>query len=94
MKRADFESLVTKIIGLSSADDVTIRMSHKVENTTRFGESRITQNVSREVSRLTVKTAFGSRKASSETTDLTEAGIRKAVRRAEGMAKHTNEDPE
>jgi predicted Zn-dependent protease len=94
MKKSDFAALAEKVVRLSAANDVTVRLSHKEENTTRFAESRITQNMSRKVTRLTVKVAFGSTTGISDTTDLTEEGVREAVRRAEGMAKHAHEDPE
>ena len=94
MSRSNFATLAEKVMKLSVADDVTVGFSHKVENTTRFAESRITQNLSRKVAHLTVKVAFGCKKGSSDTTDLTEEGIGEAVRRAEDMAKHAHEDPE
>jgi predicted Zn-dependent protease len=94
MNRSDFESLAEAGIKLSVADDVAIGFSHRIENTTRFGESRITQNISRRLARLTIKVAVGRKKGSADTTNLTEQGIREAVGRAEDLARRAPEDPE
>jgi predicted Zn-dependent protease len=94
LRGEDFQTLAERVMKLSTADDVTVGSSHRVENLTRFGENRITQNMSRKVTSLTVGLAFGSRKGSADTTDLTEDGLKAVVKRAEELGKQSSEDPE
>lgn len=94
MKGDEFGALAERVIRLSQADDVTVGFSHRVENLTRFGENRITQNMSRDVTSLSVSSAFGSQKGCADTTDLTDDGLKTAVKRAEELAKQGSENPE
>ena len=61
---------------------------------TRFSNERITQNLSRSKYIMTVKVCFGRREATVKTTDLDEDNLIEVVRKAEEIARHSEENQE
>lgn len=95
MKTADeIQSLLSGMLGKTSADDATASYGWGSGHDTRFGENAITQNMGSEGDHLSLDVAFGTRHGSASTTLVSEDGIADLVRRAEANAKASAEDPE
>ncbi len=94
MEEGAIRELLQSVIGKSVADNVEVYWNEFTENSTRFANNGITQNVSKSEITLSVKVAFGNHVGMVRTTTLEEEGLRDAVARAEALAKASDPDTE
>ena len=94
LTRDEARALVTRVIGLSKADEIQVSLSSGDESNVRFADNRIT--TSGTVDDLTVRIAsfFGKRSAVTTTTELSDEGLARAVRLSESLARLAPENPE
>ncbi len=92
--RNAFRRLADLVFSASRADHASISLNDSVGGTTRFANNQIVQNVDVRRQTLSVAVAFGQRHGSADTTDLSDAAVRDAVRRAEQAARVCPPDPE
>ncbi len=89
-----FRVIADIALNAARADHLLISLSDQTGGTTRFANSQITQNVYPRERTLSVEAAFGDRHGAADTTDLSPAGVRDAVARAEAIAEVVPADPE
>lgn len=89
-----YRNVAKKIIESSKADHTEVFFYRVKEDNTRFGESRITQNMSKDVTSVTVQVHFGKKKGSVTLTLNDDIKVEEILRRANDIAKSNVEDPE
>lgn len=89
-----FAATAEAAFAAASADDVVLSFTDQSGGTTRFANNQVTQNIDTRRAQLAVTCAFGRRHGTATTTDTSAAGIRRAVERAEAIARVAPEDPE
>jgi predicted Zn-dependent protease len=94
MEREEATAAIRRALDAGRNDGMEVGMEGESIGFTRFSNDRITQNVSRQRSTMTVKANFGRREGRAKTTDFSEGAIRRTVERAEDIARHTEENLE
>ncbi len=89
-----FKSIAKRIFDISKADHTEVTFYREKEDNTRFGESRITQNMSKDVTTITLKVHLGERTGSISATLNDDLRIGDLVERAIEVAKNNVPDPE
>lgn len=87
-------ALLDQIMQQSEAEDVFVQLLTGTQALTRYSENQITQNLSQTRVQLKITSYFGTRSASSTTTDLSSEAITDTLRRAETLANIAPENPE
>jgi len=82
----EFGIIRDRVFAASKADDTEVSLGGGHENLTRFGENRITQNVSEERYQLRVRVRKGRRQGLATTNDFTPEGLERCVGEAEALA--------
>lgn len=91
---AEFRDLAERVLKASEAEGAEVVITGSTEHLTRFANSQIHQNVSEQDLEVRVRVAFGQKVGISRTNDLSEDGLRRAVRNAEELARHQPSNPE
>lgn len=86
--------LANRILGLSKADEVVVRVGSTDRGHTRFANNGITTSGSSLNLTITVMSAFGKRHAAASTNLVDERSLADVVRRSEALARISPEDPE
>jgi predicted Zn-dependent protease len=86
--------LLQRVLSFSTAEQAEVSLADVREASTRFANNSITQNVAKRTAAVTVRSIFGQRAGKATTTDLSEAGLRECVSRAEALARESAPDPE
>jgi len=86
--------LTARLLALSRADVTEIKISYQWQQSTRWANNAITQNISRTNESTKVTVAFGQRVGSAATNRRDEEGLRQVVERAEAIARASEPDPE
>lgn len=87
-------SLVEKVVSQSQAEGVFVSLSTGEEALSRYSENQISQNISSTQFKLTITSYFGTRSASSYTTEMEPEAIAATIRASEELACIAPEDPE
>jgi PmbA protein len=82
----EFREIQERVFEMSTADETEIILGGGLENLTRFGENRITQNVSEERYELRIRCRVGRRMGLATTNDFHEDGLRRCVDEAISLA--------
>ena len=82
-----FRGIVDRVLAASNADETELVLGGGREELTRFGENRITQNVSEERYELRVRVRLGRRIGLASTNDLSPGGLERCVEDAEALAR-------
>jgi PmbA protein len=83
----EFRAIRERVLKASQADETELCLGGGREELTRFGENRITQNVSEERYELRVRTRFGRRQGLATTNDFSPAGLVRCVENAAALAR-------
>jgi len=83
----EFRAIRDRVLKASGADETELTLGGGREELTRFGENRITQNVSEERYDLRVRVRLGKRQGLATTNDLSPAGLARCVENAEALAR-------
>lgn len=94
MNRDQALSILERALSLAQAETATVRLSGEREDATRYANNVITQNVSGNVTTLSVSAAFGQKVGSAETNQFSEDALRDVVQRAEEAARAADPDLE
>lgn len=87
-------SLVEQVITQSHAEGVFVSLSTGEEALSRYSENQISQNISSTQFNLTVTSYFGTRSASSSTTEMEPEAIAATIQASEELARIAPENPE
>ncbi|MCP4548299.1 MAG: TldD/PmbA family protein [bacterium] len=83
----EFCTIRDRVFTISGADETEVVLGGGCENLTRFGENRITQNVSEERYDLRVRVRFGRRQGVATTNDFSDGSLENCVAEATALAK-------
>jgi predicted Zn-dependent protease len=89
-----FRDVAKKIIENSRADHTEVFFYRLKEDNTRFGESRITQNMAKDITQLTLKVHLGKKTGAVQVTLNEDLKVGEILSRAMDIAKSSVEDPE
>lgn len=92
--RTNFKRLADLAFGASALEDVRLSLEDEFSGTTRFANNEVTQNVASRRQSVSATVAMNGQSGSASTTELSDAAVIDAVKRAEEIAKLTPADPE
>jgi predicted Zn-dependent protease len=94
MTRDDARALVERIVKMSKADDVQVNVNGGHQTNVRFADNRISTSGGVNDLSIAVYSAFGRKHAVASTNDVSNAGLERAVRQSEALARLAPDDPE
>jgi predicted Zn-dependent protease len=94
MKRDDARALIERVVKMSKADEIGVSVNGGHETNVRFAANRISTAGGVDNLSVDVYSAFGRKHAVSSTNELTDAGLERAVRQSEALARLAPDDPE
>ncbi len=94
MTRDQAEALVGRVVKMSKADEIQVNVGGGYSANIRFADNRISTAGGISTANLNIQSSFGPKHAVVSTNDLTDAGLERAVRQSEALAKLAPDDPE
>jgi predicted Zn-dependent protease len=94
MTREEMKAILERVTRLSRGHRCSARLTSSWTGNTRFAANQVSTGGSIENSELSVQSWHDNRHASVTTNDLSNAGLERAVRRAEALARIAPPDPE
>ena len=94
LTRDQAQSLVERAVTLSKADEIQVNINGGYAANIRFADNRISTAGGVSTANLNIQSAFGPKHAVVTTNDFTDAGLERAVRQSEALAKLAPDDPE
>jgi len=94
MTREQAQSLIERTVKLSKADSIQVNIGGGYAANVRFADNRISTAGGVSTATLNVQSSFGPKHAVVATNDFTDAGLERAVRQSEALAKLAPDDPE
>ncbi|MEP6491729.1 MAG: TldD/PmbA family protein [bacterium] len=94
LSRNEAQAFLEQVVKLSKADSIRVQMDGGYTGNIRFAANRISTAGGVGTSELIVQSGFGARHAIVTTGDYSPAGIERAVRQSEAIAKLAPEDPD
>ena len=94
LSRDQARALIDRIVKLSQADEIQVNLNDGDERNIRFADNRITTAGSTNDLSVRISSAFGKRAAVTSTNDISDAGLEKAGRLSESLARLAPENPE
>jgi predicted Zn-dependent protease len=94
MTRDDARALVERVVKMSKADEVQVNVSGGHQTNVRFADNRISTSGGVSDLSIGVYSAFGPKHAVASTNDVSDAGLERAVRQSEALARLAPDDPE
>ena len=94
MTREQAQALVDRAVKLSKADEIQVNIGGGYTANIRFADNRISTAGGISTATLNIQSSFGPKHAVVSTNDFTDAGLERAVRQSEALAKLAPDDPE
>jgi predicted Zn-dependent protease len=94
MTRDDARALVERVVKMSTADGVQVRLEGGHQTNVRFADNRVSTSGGVNDLSVSVHSVFGAKHAVASTNDVSEAGLERAVRQSEALARLAPDDPE
>jgi predicted Zn-dependent protease len=94
MTQDEAKQIIDKALGCSAAENAEAVVYGGIEESTRFANNVITQNISKSSARLAVRSAYGNKVGMASTNDFSADGIGGVVKRSEEVAKASAPDTE
>jgi len=94
MTQEDTQAILEKTLSFVTAEHAEVTLSGFHQGATRFANNAITQNLAKTEASLSVRAAFGQRVGSASINQFDEESLRRVVRRAEDIARHSEPDTE
>jgi predicted Zn-dependent protease len=94
MTRDEARTLVERVVKLSKADEIQVGVGGGQQANVRFADNRISTAGGVDNFTVTVYSAFGPKHAVVSTNDVTDAGLERAVRQSEALARLAPANPE
>ncbi len=91
---AEARALCERVLAESSADGSEVRVESRLARNTRFARNQVSTSGESADTRITVSAVFGGRRGSVVFNDVSDAGIKAAMGRAEELARFAPEDRE
>jgi predicted Zn-dependent protease len=94
MSREQAQALVERVVKMSKADSIQVNVGGGYAANIRFADNRISTAGGISTANLNIQSSFGPKHAVVTTNDLSDAGLERAVRQSEALAKLAPDDPE
>lgn len=94
LSREQAQAIVEKVVGMSSADGITVSLGSNHTSNVRFADNQMSTAGSTTDAGLVVQSAFGPKHAVVTTNDLSDASLRRCVEQSEVLARLAPDDPE
>ena len=94
ISREASQALIEKVVKLSSADAISVNVTSTLTNNIRFAANQVSTAASVADANVSVTSAYGPKKATVVTNDLSDAALLKTVKESERLAKLAPDDPE
>jgi predicted Zn-dependent protease len=94
LTREQAEALVQRVVKMSKADGVQVNINGGYAANVRFADNRISTAGGVSTANVAVQSSFGPKHAVATTNDFSDAGLERAVRQSEALAKLAPDDPE
>ncbi|HVX41573.1 MAG TPA: TldD/PmbA family protein [Gemmatimonadaceae bacterium] len=94
MSREQAQALIERVVKMSKADGVQVNVGGGYNANVRFADNRISTAGGVSQANVTIASSFGPKHAVTSTNDFSEAGLERAVRQSEALAKLAPDDPE
>jgi predicted Zn-dependent protease len=94
MSRDEAQRLVQRITALSRAEEIQVNVNSSTQTNIRFADNRISTAGSVQNNALSIQSSFGPKSAVVSTNDMSDAGLERAVRQSEALARLAPDNPE
>jgi predicted Zn-dependent protease len=94
MTRDEARALVERLVKMSKADEIEVSINSGHQTNVRFADNRISTSGGVSDLSIGVYSAFGPKHAVATTNDVSDAGLERAVRQSETLARLAPDDPE
>jgi predicted Zn-dependent protease len=94
ISREASQALIEKVVKMSSADAISVSVGSSLTNNIRFAANQVSTAGSVADANVAVTSAFGPKKATVVTNDLSDEALLKTVKESERLAKLAPDDPE
>jgi predicted Zn-dependent protease len=94
MTREQSQALIDRTIKLSKAEGIQVNVGGGYTANIRFADNRISTAGGVSTAALNIQSSFGPKHAVVSTNDFSDAGLERAVRQSEALAKLAPDDPE
>ncbi|HXV16419.1 MAG TPA: TldD/PmbA family protein [Gemmatimonadaceae bacterium] len=94
ISREQSQALIERVVKMSSADAISVNVSSSLANNIRFAANQVSTAGSVADANVAVTSAFGPKRATVVTNDLSDDALLKTVKESERLAKLAPDDPE
>ncbi|MEO8577474.1 MAG: TldD/PmbA family protein [Gemmatimonadales bacterium] len=94
ISRDESQKLIERVVKMSSADAISVSVTSSLTNNIRFAANQVSTAGSVADANVAVTSAYGPKKATVVTNDLSDAALLKTVKESERLAKLSPDDPE
>lgn len=94
ISRADSQSLIERVVKMSSAEAIAVAVGSNETNNLRFAANQVSTAGSVSDANVQVTSSFGPKRATVVTNDLSDEALRATVKQSEALAKLSPDDPE
>jgi predicted Zn-dependent protease len=94
LPEAQAKAILTKVVGLSKADECTAQLNGSTKGNVRFALNNVSTSGIVDDIELAVQVAFGKRVGTATINQFDDASLERVVRRAEDLARLAPENPE
>ncbi|HTE44444.1 MAG TPA: metallopeptidase TldD-related protein, partial [Gemmatimonadaceae bacterium] len=94
LSRDECQAIAKKVLAFATADETRVTITSATDGNMRFAVNQASTSGDNYDNVITVRSAFGTRSASSTTNSRDDAALKAVVGRAEALARLTPDDPE
>ncbi|HEY3744698.1 MAG TPA: DNA gyrase modulator, partial [Gemmatimonadaceae bacterium] len=94
MTREKSQALIEKIVKMSKADSIDVSVDSGYQSNIRFAANQMSTAGGVTNTQIGIQSTFGNKHGVATTNDLSDDALRRAVERAETLAKLSPDDPE
>jgi len=94
ISREASQALIEKVVKMSGADAISVNVSSSLTNNIRFAANQVSTAGSVADANVSVTSAFGPKRATVVTNNLSDEALLKTVKESERLAKLAPDDPE
>lgn len=94
LTREQAQALVDRVLKMSKADAVQVNVGGGYTANIRFADNRISTAGGVSTANVSIQSSFGPKHAVTQTNDLSDAGLERAVQQSEALAHLAPDDPE
>lgn len=94
LTEAQAKAILTKVVGLSKADECTAQLTGKIQGNVRFARNNVSTAGLTDDIELVVQVAYGKKVGTATINQFDDASLERVVRRAETLAQLAPDNPE